>query len=302
MKTKIAALMLAACLSQSVCVGSKVLLLPALPDAKVPVMDGTLQDPLWQQAAALDLGETVMQLRPAVAGSATTLRMLVGNGNLYLGFECRFPPEYLPQSRMREHDAPVFEDESIEFFIAPDGRPGEGGYYHFAVNSRGSMTERRNFDPAWNAEWQGAVKVGEDRWTATLTVPLAALVDGGPGGHYWRINTCRNIYDGRGAFVQGMTLARPGYYHPGIPLLVGPVGAPELLSAVNAALAEMEGVFRPHLSGAIKRQYDRLIGYRKELEAADAAVPVEKAAVILETALDNAGRLEDMIIWNYMFE
>ena len=141
-----------------------------------------------------------------------------------------------------------------------------------------------------------------DTW-ATAAVPLGALVGGDASGHYWRINMCRNLYDARGSFVQGLTLARPGYYSPGIPLVLGAVRASTLLATVNATLAELEGPMKAHLSGAIKRQFEQLTRYRGKLAVApDAAVPMDEAAAMLETALDHAGKLRDRVIWNYLFE
>lgn len=275
-----------------------------VPNVKTaPVLDGTLNDPAWKKAKVLELSEKAMPMRPAIPGEKTTLRLLTDGENLFIGVACPFTPECPPKGRTREHDAPVFEDECVEIFLASDGRPNAEDYYHFAVNVRGSATERKTLDPAWNVQWGRAVHLGKDRWTVTLSVPLTVLVGEDATGHYWRINACRDVYDDRGSFVQGATLARPGYYHPSVALLTGPVKAAALLTVVNASLSEMEGPLKPHLTGSIKAQYDKLSNYRKTLSAdPKAAIPADKAATILETAFNNAGKLKDMIIWSAMFD
>lgn len=275
---------------------------PEIKGGATPVIDGTLNDPAWQNALAMELAEAVMPLRPAIPGTKTTMRFLVGGGKLFVGVECLFPSGAALKGEKREHDAPVFEDESFELFIAPDGGANPAVYYHFALNICGSTTERKILDPAWNADWPSAVSVGQDRWTAEMVIPLAALGEGDAAGHYWQINACHNIYDARGSFAQGTALARPGYHSPNVLLTCGPVGAPVLLAAVNATLAEMEGM-KEYLAGPAKKQFKQLTKYREKLAAAKgAAIPMDEAIAILETAWKNAGKIENTIILNYMFE
>ena len=275
---------------------------PDLKDGAAPVIDGTLNDPAWQNALVMELGEPVMPLRPAIPGSKTSMRILAGGGKLYLGFECLFAPGACVKGAKREHDAPVFEDESLELFIAPDGGANATNYYHFALNTCGATTERKILDPAWDADWQSAVSAGPDRWTAEMVIPLAALGGGNAAGHYWQINACRNMYDASGSFAQGLALARPGYHSPNILLMSGAVSAPVLLAAVKATLAEMEGM-KEYLAGPDKKQYKQLTSCREKLEAAPgAAIPADEAVTILEAAWKNAGKIENSIILNYMFE
>jgi hypothetical protein len=278
-------------------------IIPAeIKDGSAPALDGKLDDPSWQQAQATELAETAMPLRPAIPGTKTTMRILTGGGKLYIGAECLCAPGATLKGEKREHDGPVFEDESIELFIAPDGGAIPTNYYHFALNIRGSTTERHVLDPAWNAEWQSAVSAGHERWIAEMAIPLGALVGGDASGHYWRINICRNMYDAKGSFAQGLVLARPGYHSPNVLVMTGPVAAPVLLASVDATLGEMEKM-KEYLSGPDKKQFKELEKYRAKLEKAkDAMIPADEAVKILETAWRNAGNMENNIILNYMFE
>ncbi len=278
------------------------LLPPDVAAAAATIIDGALSEPAWKKAITVELAETAMPLRPATSGTQTTLRMMTSGGTLYVGAECLFPSGAALKSERREHDAPVFEDESLEIFIACNGGPQPTNYYHFALNTSGSTTERHILDPAWNTDWQSAVAVGQDRWTAELAIPLAALGGGSAAGHYWQINVCRNLYDAHGSFAQGWTLARPGYHSPQVLMLCGPIGAPALLTAVNTALTDLE-VLKAYLVGSDKKQYHQLIQYRDKLETAKDTTLLPAAAVeILETAWRNAGQLENAVILNYMFE
>ncbi len=278
------------------------LLPPDVADATATVIDGALNEAAWKKAITVELAETAMPLRPAIPGTQTTLRMMTAGGTLYIAADCLFPADAPPKSSRREHDAPVFEDESLELFIACNGGPQATDYYHFAINASGSTSERHILDPAWNTDWQSAVVVGRDRWTAELAIPLAALGGGNASGHYWQINACRNLYDAQGSFAQGWTLARPGYHSPQVLMLCGPVSAPALLGAVNTALTDLEAL-KAYLAGSDKKQYQQLTDYRAKLAAAKDATLLPTAAVeILETAWRNAGQLETAVILNYMFE
>ena len=278
------------------------IMLPEVKEGALPALDGKLDDPAWQQANALELAEPAMPLRPAIPGTKTTVRLLVGGGKLYIGAECQVAAGAVLKGEKREHDGPVFEDESLELFIAPDGGANPTSYYHFAVNTQGSTTERHVLDPAWNADWQSAVSAGQDRWTAEMAIPLGTLAGGEASGHYWRINICRNMYDAKGSFAQGLVLARPGYHTPNVLVMTGPVVAAALLASVNATLGEMEKM-KEYLSGPDKKQFKDLEKYRAKLEKAkDAMIPAEEALKMLETAWKNAGDMENNIILNYMFE
>ncbi|MFA7157930.1 MAG: sugar-binding protein [Kiritimatiellia bacterium] len=278
------------------------IMLPEVKEGAVPALDGKLDDPAWQQAYAMELAEPAMPLRPAIPGTKTTVRFLVGGGKLYIGAECHAASGAALKGEKREHDGPVFEDESLELFIAPDGGAIPTNYYHFALNVSGSTTERKILDPAWNTDWQSAASAGKDLWTAEMAIPLGALAGGEAAGHYWRINVCRNMYDAKGSFAQGLVLARPGYHTPNVLVMTGPVGAAALLASVNATLGEMEKM-KEYLSGPDKKQFKELEKYRAKLEKAkDAMIPAEEALNMLETAWKNAGDMENNIILNYMFE
>lgn len=276
---------------------------PVVEPHAAPRIDGALTDPAWETALALPLAESALPLQPPIPGTETTLRLLVAGGTLYVGMECRFPADFAPRAEIREHDAPVFEDESVELFIAPDGHDvAEGGYFHFALNAAGSATERQGHDPGWNIDWEHAVSLGTDRWTAELAIPLGALVaDGVAEGRYWRLNACRNLYRPDGAFAQGWVLARPGYHAPSELLLSGPVHSARLQATVEAALEEMAPL-TTYLRGPVREQHTRLRAFQAELaRAPERAVPPAEAAAMLAVALENAGNLENAIILYHMF-
>jgi len=52
-------------------------------------------------------------------------------------------------SRRRRHDGRVWEDDSIEIFLAPS----PSWYAHFIVNASGSTYEAMGMDSRWNCSW-----------------------------------------------------------------------------------------------------------------------------------------------------
>lgn len=90
-------------------------------------------------------------------------------------------------SSIAERDGPVFTDDSVELFLQPPGKD----YYHFAVNTIGTMFDEKNMAASWNADWSASAVKVDGKVIIKMSIPLAALGTGSDG--MWRANFCRNI-------------------------------------------------------------------------------------------------------------
>jgi hypothetical protein len=100
---------------------------------------------------------------------------------------------------LRRRDAPLWQEDVFEVFLAPPGSPGI--YYEFEVNPLGALFDARvespegrretmRVDVGWNCPGFGArVRVRPGRWSALLRIPLAPL--GGDFEASWRANFYR---------------------------------------------------------------------------------------------------------------
>jgi Carbohydrate-binding family 9 len=127
----------------------------------------------------------------------------------------------------RERDAPLWEEDVCEVFLAPE-EDSPRRYFEFEVNPLGTLFDARvdspelarasmRVDTSWDCPGLSArVTVRPGRWSAALTIPLAALCDG-PIPAIWRANFYRID---RGASEQpdefsawSPTLADPADFH-----------------------------------------------------------------------------------------
>ena len=163
-----------------------------IPHAQVPtalsppIIDGKLDDPVWQMVAAISLNYTATGGDPA---QPTEVYLAHDAQNLYIAYRCRERRVSDIRAKMTAHDGAVFYEDSVEFFLDPQGQAKD--YYHFAMNTLGTKYESLVYDPNYNPDWQGACAKETDAWTAEIAIPFAALrATTLPA--IWRANFCRN--------------------------------------------------------------------------------------------------------------
>jgi len=162
------------------------------PAAGPVSVDGRLTEPAWSLAVtAAEL--TVLGTKTA-APRLTTFRFLYGQEALFVGVECQTVTggrRLMVKPAVREHDGPVFSDESVELYLQPD--PG-GPYYHFVANALGVQYEGRGTDATWDGAWTARTSESDLGWQLEAGIPYATLGLAGPPqpGAVWRGNVCRN--------------------------------------------------------------------------------------------------------------
>ena len=160
-----------------------------VPTTKTPpTIDGKLGDAVWQSAARVEIAVT--ELAGEVTHPAEAL-LAYDSKSLYVAFRCAesWPNDICAE--VVEHDGPVFQDDSVEIFLAPGGEKSD--YAQFAVNTIGTRYDKKGFVISWNPEWEAAVDATEDEWTVEAAIPFASLGIPPPKpGDSWRANFCRN--------------------------------------------------------------------------------------------------------------
>ena len=141
-----------------------------------PVMDGKLDDPVWNKAGVLHLSP-LKDASPAEVN--TEIRLLHDEENYYFGITCQEPGEPVTFERPRDNGE-IYKDSTIEIFLSPDRHPQR--YYQWLINPSGSFGDlcRPNgtrgtpngSDGKWqsNAEIKTHIEVGK-HWTAEVRIP-----------------------------------------------------------------------------------------------------------------------------------
>jgi len=195
--------------SQSPWSGSAHAWLPAFVQARVPLastaetvtaakvtagpkIDGALDDECWRTAQRVGDFRHFQHNTPL---SQPALAAFCHDGKrLYVSFCCLEQSPDKMAANIRTHDGPLWEDDSVEFFIAPDPVADPTKFRQFIVSVTGAVYDARD---GAAGKWQPAVAVktlvGDRFWAAELAVPLGEL---GPGatqpGATLRVNVNRS--------------------------------------------------------------------------------------------------------------
>jgi hypothetical protein len=160
-----------------------------------PVIDGKLDDPLWQHAVLLD------PLTPYIGSSgsapqATRVRAAYDDQNLYLAFECDEPqPAAMRILGANRDDSGVWLGDSVDIFLSVGEEPVP--YVHFILNPNNVQWDAycANGEPdlSFNPDWQSATAIGEKNWSVEAALPWAQIrVPAPKPGERRRANVCRS--------------------------------------------------------------------------------------------------------------
>lgn len=126
----------------------------------------------------------------------TNFRVAYDNDNLYVWAEVGqsyLDPVFNKLDRIKpkavKRDGPVYEDDSIEVYLLPNGND----CYQFAVNMDGTLFDSKNKNPKWNSNAKVSTSRKDRWWTVEMAIPFADLgVSGEMDGKTWRANFYRN--------------------------------------------------------------------------------------------------------------
>lgn len=93
---------------------------------------------------------------------------------LYLTFRCREPYLERMQLEARERDDAVWNDDSVEVFLAAE--PDRREYVQLVLNAAGVLYDAKGFDGSFDMDGiRVATGGGDGEWIASLAIPWAAL-------------------------------------------------------------------------------------------------------------------------------
>ncbi|MBR4665122.1 MAG: hypothetical protein IKO93_14740, partial [Lentisphaeria bacterium] len=122
--------------------------------------DGSLSDPVWEQAAKVPL----LPLRSAPDNGLSASVWHDGKF-LHIGFHSN---AVCQKKNLTERDAELWNDDVFEFFLLTDKKD----LYHYLVNGNGMIYDELNKKSSWNGKAKAAVKHTRNGWSAELTIPL----------------------------------------------------------------------------------------------------------------------------------
>lgn len=169
---------------------------------RAPRMDGTLLDPIWQQASPITdfLQREPYEGQPAT--ESTEVRVLYTRDEVYFGIVCHdSTPHGVVATQLRRDVSQEFDDY---FEIVIDSRRDRRNAYLFQINPLGTqrdglltdepqMDNTQDGDSGWDGVWTSEARIGEEGWTATVEIPFSTLNFMNSRDVVWGINFKRFI-------------------------------------------------------------------------------------------------------------
>jgi hypothetical protein len=148
-----------------------------------PRLDGTLDDPLWQNAAPIDnfLQREPFEGQPLT--ERTQVRILYSKHEVYFGVSCfDSDPKGIFATELRRDVSQELDDY---FEIIIDSSHNRRNAYVFQINPLGTQrdalitdeqrTETGDGDPGWDGVWTSEARRTQQGWTATIAIPFSTL-------------------------------------------------------------------------------------------------------------------------------
>ncbi len=148
-----------------------------------PRLDGTLGDPLWQQASPI----TSFKQREPYEGQPATeraeVRVLYSRNEIFFGIACHDSVVKGPVATQLRRDVSQELDDYFEIVI--DSRHDRRNAYVFQINPLGTQRdalitdeqagETQDGDTGWDGVWTSEARITGNGWTATIAIPFSTL-------------------------------------------------------------------------------------------------------------------------------
>lgn len=162
---------------------------------QAPVLDGLLDDPVWQNAPEIGQLITVEPREGLVPGQRTVVRMTHDAANIYIAIWCYDDNPAGIRANLRARDArPEADDRISMIFDTFDNKRTGFQFEMTAGGSRGDVlisNDGGRFDRSWDAIWDGRTRLTAEGWQVEMYIPFASLAMSS-AGQVWGFNFSRN--------------------------------------------------------------------------------------------------------------
>ena len=167
----------------------------ATPTRVPPVIDGVLDEQVWQIADAVSDFRQREPVEGAPASERTEVRILYDEDNIYVGFVLYdAEPDKIIATDLRR-DSRLATDDTIAVFFDTfhDHRNG----FLFRLNPLGTkydatVKDEREINSQWDEKWEAAARITERGWEAEMQIPWKVLRYR-TGNHVWGVDFKREI-------------------------------------------------------------------------------------------------------------
>ena len=161
-----------------------------------PVIDGTIDDPAWEQGA---WEGGLVQYEPyenATPAFDTRFKILYDDNYLYIAFRAFDPAPDSIVRRLSRRDDTQGDYVAIQFDSYFDQRTG----FTFFVTAAGVksdciyLNDGQSQDYTWDPVWYVKTSITDSGWVAEMQIPLNQLRFGSQENHVWGLQVGRHIF------------------------------------------------------------------------------------------------------------
>ena len=159
-----------------------------------PVIDGILDDPVWQQAEVVSEFTQVVPVEGAEPSYRTEVRFLTTDRSLFISFRAFDPdPDGIVANLMGRGEFFFFDDN---FTLVLDTFHDHRNGYFIQVNPHGGRRdgtfEGTSFEESWDGIWYAKARIDKQGWAAEIELPYQTF-SFKPGVDTWGLNMTRRI-------------------------------------------------------------------------------------------------------------
>jgi hypothetical protein len=159
-----------------------------------PVIDGILDDAVWEQAEVIDQFTQVEPVLGDEPSHRTEVRFLTDDRSLFIYMRAYDDePEKIVANLMGRGEFFFFDDS---FTMVLDTFHDHRNGYFIQVNPNGGrrdgIFEGVSFEESWDGIWYAKARIDEEGWTAEIELPLQTF-SFRPGDDAWGFNMSRRI-------------------------------------------------------------------------------------------------------------
>lgn len=164
---------------------------PAVKRSSPVKIDGILDEKAWK-TAPLITGFAVMKSKGAPP-ERTNAKLLFDDKNWYLGIECMTENAWGPMlAKVKKHDGEVWTEDRIEVTLVP---PGAGLYFHYIINSIGTLYDARIRDTAYEFGGELKTALNKNSYVIEMRIPVDKMrlsyVEKPSADGSWKLNIYR---------------------------------------------------------------------------------------------------------------
>jgi hypothetical protein len=163
-------------------------------------VDGRLDEPVWQQAAAIGGFRQYQPTEGAPASLPMTVRILYDDQALYIGAEMSDPSGVAAPLARRDQLLDSNGNNGAFNSLTSDKLIIDLDPYHnhlddalFEVNPAGVKGDQFNGDPSWDPVWEAAAHTDALGWTAEMRIPFSQLRFSRDPAQVWGLQIWRYV-------------------------------------------------------------------------------------------------------------